>query len=113
MERPEAFSRFYPFGYYKHKGYFRPHHFHPENGQVFVYKMYRGGSPWIKLTIAAIIGIYIGQNYQFPKIEGPFKMYARFKEYCQQNRIKSSEVNNTNQVQETAKTSTSGSTPEK
>lgn len=100
MSQGEPYSRFYPYGIFKHKH--RPN-FTPGNDQIFVYKMYRG-TPWIKLAIAAIIGIYIGQNYNFPKIEGPFKMFGRFREYCQQHKIKTIELTRAEEVPKSSTT---------
>lgn len=58
---------------------------------VFVYKVHRGGS-WLKLLAVAIIGIYIGQNYEVPKIEGPGKMYSKFKEFVKKCEIKAKSI---------------------
>lgn len=77
---------------YKYREWMHPGHPGPNN--IFVYKRTKGPS-WFKLMLAAIIGVYVGQTYDIPKIEGPFKMYARFKEYLNERKIKDASIKDT------------------
>ena len=87
MSRGEYF-RFNPFNGHK---YDRLYERGPD--KLYVYNtMYRGrGTSWFKLLLAGVLGAYVAQNYNIIKIEGPFKMWERFKAYMSENRVKSLE----------------------
>lgn len=84
----DIFGRFYRSFEMNHKYNYKYDWWMSNRRPIYIYNHghRRGGSTLLRLFIGALIGVYVAQNYEIPKLSGPIETYRNVKDYLNKNR---------------------------